>query len=145
MHISPNDQPVALQLSKIEISVNDPTGTFDFANCNCSLIVQNDGMVVSELPLEGSGTQIETSFTFSDSGDYMLIFTGTSSNEPHFEDFEIPFAYTVQAVIEAESIDRSSEDSTASSSTFSISFFILILLAAITIWILFRKRRLVRP
>lgn len=95
IHISPNDHPLALQLSRIEIHVEDANHRFDFAKCNCVLEVQSGKTTLAELNIVGQGTTAETSYTFANDGEHTLILSGTTKeSDDSFKSFSL--TYTVE-------------------------------------------------
>jgi hypothetical protein len=141
IHITPDDQPVALQLSKISLDVIDAQKLFSFENCECILTIKNDTTTIAELPLIGTGTSIETSYIFSDEGSYAVVFSGMPKQGSNFESFTLPYEYTVRPVTHTTATPvPSTATSSVNTQVFRISLVVLTTLVLITILIVINKK-----
>jgi hypothetical protein len=143
IHISPDDQPIALQMSRITIEVTDPTNAFNFKNCDCVLMIKNKGTVIAELPLLGEGSSIETSFTFADSGEHILYLKGKPNSEivDQFSSFEHTFTIQVNPV-EVTTPPNAQETLSESSQQplLQLSIIVLSMLVILSVIISVKKR-----
>lgn len=144
IHISPNDEPVALQISRIQIEVTDTSKHFDFANCDCTLTVTKENTAIAELPLVGTGTTLDTSYTFADEGEYHLLLSGRhkATASKTFNNFDLSYNYSVKPVIASNNGKNPQTTTTsASPSNLQISVVLLSILVVITAIVAIRKRR----
>lgn len=143
IHISPNDHPIAQQLSRIEIEVIDINKQFDFGNCLCTLQISNSTATTAELTIDGYGSLAETSYTFAADGEYTLIFKGENleNKNPTFEPFELSYNYTVEPSTEAiVPIESPMQSDTNSSFNTATGIVILSLLVIASVLVLITKK-----
>ena len=89
MHVTPDDEPVSGQSSRIIVSKVKPSkGSFSFKNCACYLrISDSTGNVV--LNRKAKRTM---KFTFPRATAYELLFTGRVKRGSKFKRFRVTFA-----------------------------------------------------
>lgn len=146
IHISPNDEPIALQLSTIEIDIADTSKMFDFSNCDCTLQISNSSTVVAELPLIGNGTIFETTYTFASEGIYTfaLIAENIEESTEHFTPFELSYTYEVRPA--SETIPAEDSATIVSPTNYNIwmqigSIILSIFVIATVLLIISKKRK----
>ena len=90
MHVTPDDEPVSGQQSRIIVSKVRPSrGTFSFKNCACYLrISDSTGNVV----LNRKAKKRTTLFTFPRATAYEIVFTGRVKRGSRFKRFRVTFA-----------------------------------------------------
>jgi hypothetical protein len=89
MHVTPDDEPVSGQSSRIIVSKVRPSkGSFSFKNCACYLrISDSTGNVV--LNRKAKRTQ---TFTFPRATAYEIVFTGRVKRGSKYKRFRVKFA-----------------------------------------------------
>ena len=89
MHVTPDDEPVSGQQSRIIVSKVSPSrGKFSFRNCACYLrISDSTGNVVLNRKAKRT-----TLFTFPRATAYEIVFTGRVKRGSKFKRFRVTFA-----------------------------------------------------
>ena len=89
MHVTPDDEPVAGQSSKVIVTKVRPNrGTFSWRSCKCYLRI-SDAMGKVVLNRKAKRT---TTFTFPRATAYELVFTGRVKRGGSFKRFRVDFA-----------------------------------------------------
>lgn len=97
VHINPDDEPVAQDISQIMIGVQDKEGRFArlASECICAVTVVKDGSPLETLPFVVSGESAMVSYTFPDAGIYKLEVSGVPRTLDGFQSFTTVFSYRV--------------------------------------------------
>ena len=89
MHVTPDDEPVSGQSSRIIVSKVRPNrGTFSFRNCACYLRISDSG---GDVVLNRKAKRSQT-FTFPRATAYEIVFTGRVKRGSTFKRFRVKFA-----------------------------------------------------
>lgn len=90
MHVTPDDEPVSGQSSRIIVSKVKPSrGTFSFRNCACYLRISDSA---GDVVLNRKVTKRTTRFTFPRATAYELVFTGRVKRGSRYKRFRVSFA-----------------------------------------------------
>ena len=89
MHVTPDDEPVSGQSSRIIVSKVRPSkGSFSFKNCACYLRISDSG---GDVVLNRKAKR-NMRFTFPRATAYELVFTGRVKRSGKFKRFRVTFA-----------------------------------------------------
>jgi hypothetical protein len=115
LHIPPDDNPKAGEVTTLGISFGDKTGAFGLQDCDCKVAIAQDGKtlqtVVPVPALEGATLDSYSKVTFPKVGVYDVVATGTSKTGA-FPTFKLDYAVRV-----ASAAGGDLASTTASSST----------------------------
>ncbi|MDQ5951660.1 MAG: hypothetical protein QG639_941 [Patescibacteria group bacterium] len=143
LHISPSDQPIAQQLSKIQIEIIDINRKFDFEQCSCTLQIDSPLGTAAELPLDGSGTIADSSYTFATHGEHKLILKGEAYDSVNvsWEPFELTYAYEVQPSTQAiPPVSETDENNQGLSIGSTVGTVMLTLLVIVSVFVLVKRK-----
>ena len=111
LHIIPEDNPQALQPTKIALSFAGTPETFSLAHCRCQVaIIQNTKQLqtVALIPaLAGATLEANATLTFPAAGVYDLSVSGTSTNGS-FTSFKLDYLLRVASPLSDHIVDSSS-------------------------------------
>ena len=90
MHVTPDDEPVSGQSSRIIVSkVRPSSGTFSLKSCACYLRISDSA---GDVVLNRKITKRTTRFTFPRATAYELVFTGRTKRGGKHKRFRVNFA-----------------------------------------------------
>lgn len=97
LHVDPDDEPVASEMSTFFISIQDKSGAFNPTGCRCTIDVLYNGGVIDSLPFtpDAKGAA-STMYSFPQSGRYSLTIVGTSQRLDELSSFTTTFTYQVK-------------------------------------------------
>jgi hypothetical protein len=106
MHIEPDDHPRAGEVTKISFEFGANQGVFQLADCDCRVIVTENGRIAQTVHLQSAGlenkNQAITDITFPRIGSYQLEVTG-HSRSGQFKDFVLDYPATVATAVKINS------------------------------------------
>ncbi len=79
MHINPDDDPIAGQVSQLYFDVQDKNSEVRIAYSGYELVVTNENGVATTVPLSISGSTLGTDYTFPTTGLYSLTLRSKAS------------------------------------------------------------------
>lgn len=100
MHIDPDDDPIAGQVSTFYFDFKDPENEFDAGKCDCTFHVISEGKEINTQHIfnvikDGSNSST-VQYTFPKKGDYTVKLTGVPVGDAKFESFEISLDWSVR-------------------------------------------------
>ena len=93
LHIDPDDDPIAGEVSTFFFDIKDKTGRFQENNCLCKLRIQQDGQTLYEelFNQPGGGT-----YTFPSRGIYAVSAVGEPLTDGAFDSFSLDYTIRVE-------------------------------------------------
>jgi hypothetical protein len=137
IHIAPEDDPVAGELSSFFFEFKDKEGKFKPENCDCTVSITQAGREIYSQPLFKNSTNpsldnVSLTYTFPQKDVYEIKIIGKPISSDSFKPFTL--TYTVR-------IDKESESKLSSPETITLtnwfSEHLILLLGAVIIGILF--------
>lgn len=115
MHITPDDDPIAKQVSTVTFELKDTQGTFDSDQCYCSLtVLQGESVVaVQMVPLieqKESSTVLSYQITFPEKGVYQVQLTGQPVREAQFSEFRLKYDVRVEREAQLEQVNNEGQN-----------------------------------
>jgi len=106
LHVEPDDEPVAKQLSKVLINLQDKSGQLQASpeSCACTLTIVRDNTILETINLSVSNELARTNYTFPDAGIYKLSVAGKPQSGTNFQAFSVDFTYNVKSQVGGTSI-----------------------------------------
>jgi hypothetical protein len=100
VHIEPDDDPIAGELSTFYFDIKDKNGRFDSRFCNCWGIITQDNkeLYKQELFHDAQGTKASFTYTFPQRGIYTVKVIGQSSKQNSFEKFTLSYTIRVERI-----------------------------------------------
>lgn len=103
LHIDPNDEPIAQKESTIYIEIEDRTKQFNYVDCDCRLLIQQDNRVIAELQTVNKLFRSAT-YQFPKAGSYQVLVAGRpKSPYATFQSFTTTFDFYVKSGNRADS------------------------------------------
>lgn len=132
LHIDPNDDPVAGEVSSFFFDLKDTANKFTLSDCICKIALTSGKKTVYETTLS---TDPFFTYTFPDPGVYTLTLQGTSANQ-QFQPFTLSYVIRVE-----KGTTASESSSSGGGSTFlTVLSYVLPLLVVVVIVVAFRLR-----
>jgi len=98
LHIEPDDQPLAGQLTHFRFTFEDVSGKFNLNQCLCSVSFALAGRTVATQAVANQGSSIsENTFTFPDAGTYTITLAGRPEQGGTFQAFRMQYPARVGA------------------------------------------------
>lgn len=100
LHINPNDEPIANQVSQLVVGIKDRSGALSetLVGCICEARIWSktgESYTQIALPENASGTTA-VSYTFEEAGTYKIDIQGTPKEGYTFQEFKAQFIYNVK-------------------------------------------------
>ncbi|MBP9819158.1 hypothetical protein KBC79_00265 [Candidatus Woesebacteria bacterium] len=106
LHIAPNDDPAAGENTTLIFEVTDTVGSFDPAQCNCSVQVLQSDTILTSTRIDGYDTALNAktlyaTVVFPEVGVYKVQLIGNPVTHDWFDSFTL--SYDVRVVRQTES------------------------------------------
>ncbi len=103
IHIDPEDDPIAGEVSNIYFEFKDKNGDFKASECDCQFIVKKEGQEIFRTALFGAGdepnlTSSAVSYTFPDKNIYQIEVSGKPTTGELFSPFTLRYDIRVERV-----------------------------------------------
>lgn len=92
LHIDPDDQPVANQVTTFHLDFQDTAEKLDIAKCNCVARFSESGRQIAEVPFT-SGSFV---YTFTEGGSHTIEVSGTPKDGAVFQAFRLSYDIQVK-------------------------------------------------
>ena len=90
LHTDPDDDPIANQTATFYFDLKDTQNKFQLANCNCMVIITEQGRQLVSQPVSNAGATSPTfSYTFPGKDVYQVELTGTPYQAGQFQAFHL--------------------------------------------------------
>lgn len=96
LHMDPQDDPVAGELTRFYFEFSDKTGTFDAQTCDCSVEVSRNNVTLEKLAVRTDSREaLAAQFTFPLRGAYQITVSGSPKNSGAFPSFTLSYVVRV--------------------------------------------------
>ena len=90
LHVDPDDDPIAGQTATFLFDIKDKQGKFQLADCDCKVVVQENGQELASQPLSQAGPSTASfSFVFPKKDVYKVQLIGSPLQPNGFQPFTI--------------------------------------------------------
>lgn len=92
MHIEPDDDPVAGEVSSFALDFQDKSGQFSLSDCACTFSIKENGKTLTTQPLAARGnTSAGAQFNFPTQDVYGLVINGKPLLGSNFQSFSLTY------------------------------------------------------
>lgn len=137
LHISPEDDPIAGEISTLFFEITDITDRFQTGLCECTVTIEENGTVISTIPVypdESAQDQTNATliYTFPKISVYKVTLSGKPISGDGFDEFSLSYDVRVAREIEEKNPDPVQTDSTQTEQTFSSGLLLFLGIGAAT-------------